>query len=153
MKKILIIKHGSLGDIISSTSVMNDLRSHYRDDKIYLLTNQKYNNFFLKSSLIDQLLIDDRGGLLSVILIIYKILRLNFDMIIDLQNSQRTSLYAFLIRLFSKMIINGTGRFSTHRYRFSFTKIPSVIDGLSNQIEILGIKTSRKPFLNWLSPM
>ena len=28
--------------------------------------------------------------------------------------------------------------------------MPSVIDGLSNQIEVLGITTLRKPYLNWV---
>ena len=150
MKKILIIKHGSLGDIISSTSAMNDIRNHYNQDKIYLLTSKKYFNFFLGSSLVDDLLIDNRDGIISIIKIINKILKLKCDVIIDLQNSERTSLYAIIIRFFSKMVINGTGFFSTHRYKCAHSKIPSVINGLSNQIEILGIKTSRKPFLNWL---
>ena len=67
-----------------------------------------------------------------------------------MQNSQRTSFYIFFIRLLSNTIINGTSKFVTHRYLYSSKNIPSVINGLSNQIEILGIKTSRKPFLNWL---
>ena len=101
MSKILIIKHGSLGDIISSTSVMYDIKKHFIDHKIILLTSTKYKNFFDKSNLMDEILIDNRKGLLSVFLILKKIINYKFEIIIDLQNSQRTSLYIFFIRLFS----------------------------------------------------
>ena len=151
MKKILLIKHGSLGDIISSTSVIYDIRNHYRKDKLIILTMQKYKSFFEETPFIDEILIDNRKNFILTILIFKKILQLKFDLIIDLQNSKRTSIYALLLRLFSKVKINGTGLYSTHRYKSLSKNLPSVIDGLSNQIEILGIKTTRKPFLDWLN--
>jgi len=151
LKKILLIKHGSLGDIISSTSVIYDIRKHYKNDKLIILTMQKYKSFFAESSFFDEILIDDRKGFFSIILIFKRILQLNCDLIIDLQNSKRTSIYALLLRLLSKIKINGTGLYSTHRYKSLSKNLPSVINGLSNQIEILGIKTTRKPFLDWLN--
>ena len=151
MKKILLIKHGSLGDIISSTSVIYDIRNHYRKDKLIILTMQKYKSFFEETPFIDEILIDNRKNFILTILIFKKILQLKFDLIIDLQNSKRTSTYALFLRLFSKVKINGTGLYATHRYKSLSKNLPSVIDGLSNQIEILGIKTTRKPFLDWLN--
>ena len=151
MKKILLIKHGSLGDIISSTSAIYDIRSHYRKDKLIILTMKKYKSFFEESCFFDEILIDNRKNFILTILIFKKILLLKFDLIIDLQNSKRTSIYALFLRLFSKVKINGTGLYSTHRYKSLSKNLPSVIDGLSNQIEILGIKTTRKPFLDWLN--
>ena len=44
MKKILIIKHGSLGDIISSTGVLKCIRNHFKDSEIHLLTTKKYRD-------------------------------------------------------------------------------------------------------------
>lgn len=151
MKKILLIKHGSLGDIISSTSAIYDIRNHYRKDKLIILTMQKYKSFFEESCFFDDILIDNRKNFILTILIFKQILQLKFDLIIDLQNSKRTSIYALLLRLLSKVKINGTGLYSTHRYKSLSKNLPSVIDGLSNQIEILGIKTTRKPFLDWLN--
>jgi ADP-heptose:LPS heptosyltransferase len=112
---------------------------------------QKYKFFFEESCFFDEILIDNRKNFFLTILIFKKILQLKFDLIIDLQNSKRTSTYALLLRLFSKVKINGTGLHSTHRYKSLSKNLPSVIDGLSNQIEILGIKTTRKPFLDWLN--
>jgi ADP-heptose:LPS heptosyltransferase len=112
---------------------------------------QKYKSFFEESCFFDEILIDNRKSFFSFILIFKRILQLNFDLVIDLQNSQRTNIYALLLRLFSKVEISGTGIFSTLRYKFLSENLPSVINGLSNQIEILGIKTTRKPFLDWLN--
>jgi ADP-heptose:LPS heptosyltransferase len=151
LKNILLIKHGSLGDIISATSVMHDIRNHYKNDKLIILTMKKYKSFLEGSNFFDKILIDDRKNFFSTILIITKILQFKFDLAIDLQNSKRTSIYALLLRLLSKIKINGTGPHSTHRYQSLSKKLPSVINGLSNQVEILGIKTTRKPFLDWLN--
>lgn len=150
MKKILIIKHGSLGDIVSATSVLHDIKVHYKSHKIFILSSKKYKNFFEESDFIDEILIDDRKDFFSIFIIIRNILRFKFDLIIDLQNSQRTNFYALLIKIFSRVDISGTGIFSTFRYKNNIKNIPSVIDGLSNQIELLGIKTRRKPNLDWL---
>ena len=150
MNKILLIKHGSLGDIISSTSVIYDIKNHFKGDKIFLLTTSKYKEFFEKCDLIDKVLIDDRKSVFLNIFLIKKIINFKFKIIIDLQNSQRTSIYAFFIRLFSKTNINGTGKFANYRYVNSPKNLPPVIVGLSEQIEVLGIKTTRKPQIKWL---
>ena len=43
-KKILIVKHGSLGDIISATTAFKSLRDKYSSSTIHLLTTDyKYN--------------------------------------------------------------------------------------------------------------
>jgi ADP-heptose:LPS heptosyltransferase len=150
LRNILLIKHGSLGDIISSTSVIHDIRNHFNNHKIFILTTPGYKNFFEKSNLVNIILIDHRKGFFSIFSIIKKILNYNFEIIIDLQNSQRTSFYLFFMRLFSNAKISGTSMFVNYRYKYSSTDIPSVINGLSNQIEILGIKTTRQPYLQWL---
>jgi len=151
LKNILIIKHGSLGDIISATSVLRDIRDHYKNDNIIILTVNKFEIFFRESPFIDDVLIDNREGVFNSVKLIKSILKLKFDLMIDLQNSNRTSIYQFLFRLLSSIDINGTGLFATIRYKNPNKNLPSVIDGLSNQIEKLGIKTRRKPFVKWLS--
>ena len=77
MKKILLIKHGSLGDIITSTSVINDIKKHYIGDKIYILTSNKFKDFFNESKFFDKIIIDNRKGLSKTIEVIKQILKLN----------------------------------------------------------------------------
>ena len=150
MKNILIIKHGSLGDIISATSALKDIREHYINDNIVILTTNKFKNFFLESPFVNNVLVDNRGGFVKSLIIVNKIVKLKIDLIIDLQNSRRTSIYEFLFRIFTFAEINGTGIFATKRYKNIYSVLPPVVEGLSNQIEKLGIKTRRRPFLDWL---
>ena len=128
LKKILIIKHGSLGDIISATSVLKDIRDNYLKDEIIILTSNKYKFFFLDSFLVIKILIDDRKGLLTSISLVNKILKMNIDLVINLQNSRRTTIYELCFRLFTSAKINGTSIFSTSRYLLSSGNLPSVID-------------------------
>ena len=41
MSNILIIKHGSLGDIVQISGALLDIRSHFKNKKIYILTTPK----------------------------------------------------------------------------------------------------------------
>ena len=45
-KKILIIKHGSLGDILNSTSVIKAIYDKYNSSDIMILTTSAYSSFF-----------------------------------------------------------------------------------------------------------
>ena len=150
MKNILIIKHGSLGDIISSTSVFKDIKDHFKNDRIFILTTNKFKDFFLDSPFSNEIIIDDREGVYKTIILLKKIVKLNINLVINLQNSNRTLIYDLIFRLFLSVEINGTGIFSTLRYKNIYENLPPVIEGLSNQIEKLGIKTRRKPYLDWL---
>ena len=84
MKKILIIKHGSLGDIISSTSVIKPIRDFYKKSFISILTSKNYSDFFKKSNFSDEVIKDDRLGFFNSLKIINKIIFSKFDLIIDL---------------------------------------------------------------------
>ena len=49
MSNILIIKHGSLGDIAQASRVIQDIFENHKDDKIYLLTTKQYIDLFKKT--------------------------------------------------------------------------------------------------------
>ena len=79
-KKILIIKHGSLGDVISSISAIRPIREFFKSSKIEILTTSNFSTFFSKSKLVDQNIIDNRKGILYSLKIIYIILSKKFDL-------------------------------------------------------------------------
>ena len=58
MSNILIIKHGSLGDIVQISGALLDIRSHFKNKKIYILTTSKYENLFQRCPYVDEVLID-----------------------------------------------------------------------------------------------
>ena len=44
MSNILIIKHGSLGDLIQANGAIEDIKNSFRDSKVYLITSKPYVN-------------------------------------------------------------------------------------------------------------
>jgi len=96
MKNILVIKHGSLGDIVQVSGVLKDLKNSFTEHKISLLTTPLYKELMSKCPYIDNIILDDRKlkwnplGFLKL----RKILnQLNFSHVFDLQNSKRTEIY------------------------------------------------------------
>jgi len=96
MSNILIIKHGSLGDIVQISGVIRDLRETHKNNKIFILTTTPYVELFSKCPFIDGVLIDKRlpRWNLNYLFKLKKIIKnLNFTHAYDLQNSSRTSFY------------------------------------------------------------
>ncbi len=56
MSNILIIKHGSLGDIVQISGALLDIRTHFKNEKIYILTTSKYKNLFESCPYIDEVI-------------------------------------------------------------------------------------------------
>ena len=49
MSNILIIKHGSLGDIAQASGAIQDISENHKNDQIYLLTTKPYSELFKKN--------------------------------------------------------------------------------------------------------
>ena len=96
MSNILIIKHGSLGDIAQASGAIQDIFEHHKDNKIHLLTTKPYFDLFKKSPYISNVILDKRLSKLNLIYL-YSLMRsikkYNFTKIYDLQNSSRNSFY------------------------------------------------------------
>lgn len=100
--KVLIIKTGSLGDVILSTAALRAIREKFTRPgyKISFLTGEECKDVLLRSPHIDELLVcdlknNDRGlkGLLGIGRVLRK---KNFDIVIDLQNSRSSHMLSFL---------------------------------------------------------
>jgi len=96
MSNILIIKHGSLGDIVQISGVLKDIRNHYKQDSISILTSAAYKSLFEKCPYVDYVLIDQRKPRWNIFYLLdlkKKIATEQFTQVIDLQNSSRTEFY------------------------------------------------------------
>ena len=96
MSNILIIKHGSLGDIVQISGVLRDIREHHKDKKIFFLTTAPYIELMSKCPHIDAVLIDKRlprWNIFYLIKLKKLLVKYNFSHVFDLQNSSRTSFY------------------------------------------------------------
>ena len=96
MSNILIIKHGSLGDIVQISGVLRDLRENLKDKKIFILTTLPYVELLSRCPYLDGVLMDKRLPRWNIFYL-FKLKKLlkkyNFSNVYDLQNSSRTSFY------------------------------------------------------------
>ena len=60
MSNILIIKHGSLGDIAQISGVLRDIRESFKDQKIFILTTLPYLELLGACPYLDGVIIDKR---------------------------------------------------------------------------------------------
>tara|TARA_B100001093_G_scaffold512729_1_gene583133 strand:- start:1026 stop:1958 length:933 start_codon:yes stop_codon:yes gene_type:complete len=96
MSNILIIKHGSLGDLIQANGAIKDIKEFYKTKKVILLTSQPYSLFMSECPYIDGVITDKRLPRWNLFFLynLKKLLsRYNFSKVFDLQNSRRTKFY------------------------------------------------------------
>jgi ADP-heptose:LPS heptosyltransferase len=93
---ILIIKHGSLGDIIRCDGIIRSIKKFHTNSRIILMTSNRFVSLMSKNPLIDNIIVDDRVSLFNIKYFINlkrKLIKYSPILIYDLQNSQRTLLY------------------------------------------------------------
>ena len=60
MSNILIIKHGSLGDIVQISGVLRDIRETHNDKKMFILTTLPYVELLSRCPYLEGVLLDKR---------------------------------------------------------------------------------------------
>jgi ADP-heptose:LPS heptosyltransferase len=96
MSNILIIKHGSLGDIAQASGAIQDISENHKEDQIHLLTTKPYFELFKKNPFIHNVILDkrlSRFNLIYLYLLMKTLKKLNIKKVYDLQNSSRTKFY------------------------------------------------------------
>ena len=96
MSNILIIKHGSLGDLIQANGAFKDIKRFYQNRKVFLLTSQPYAIFMSECPYLDGVIIDKRlprWNLFYLNNLKKNLEKYNFTKVFDLQNSSRTKFY------------------------------------------------------------
>ena len=142
MSNILIIKHGSLGDLIQANGAIKDIKNFYKNRKVFLLTSQAYAIFMSECPYIDGVIIDKRlprWNLIYLNTLKKKLQKYDFTKIFDLQNSNRTKFY-------ERFIIKNTDWSTTAtalepgQKKKDFDKDP-VLDRMELQLKKSGIET------------
>ncbi len=153
MSNILIIKHGSLGDIIQANGAIKDIKKNFSDHKVLLLTTPPYAEFMSACPYIDGVLIDKRLSRWNLFYLrnLRKMLqKFSFKKVFDLQNSSRTKFYKKFF--FKKDIFWSDSRsFISKKQQLEEKKLP-VLDRMEMQLGRAGISQTlftKKPDLSW----
>ena len=96
MSNILIIKHGSLGDLIQANGAIHDIKNSFKTSKVLLLTSKAYLELMSECPYIDGVILDKRLPRWNLFYLndLKKLLaKYNFSHVFDLQNSKRTRFY------------------------------------------------------------
>ena len=96
MSNILIIKLGSLGDLIQANGAIHDIKNSFKNSKVLLLTSRGYLEFMSGCPYIDGVILDKRLPRWNFFYL-YSLKKLlekyKFSHVFDLQNSNRTKFY------------------------------------------------------------
>jgi len=157
MSNILIIKHGSLGDIAQASGAIQDISENHKDDQIYLLTTKPYFDLFKKNPFIHEVILDKRlprYNLIYLYFLMRELKKHNFSKVFDLQNSSRTNFYKNI--LFPKggktVWSSSITTLPNDKSKDEFDK-SSVLERFDHQLKASGLDTSNtlKPDFNWAS--
>ncbi len=157
MSNILIIKHGSLGDIAQACGAIQDIFENHKNDQIYLLTTKPYFELFKKNPFIHDVILDKRLPRINLIYLYFlmrDLKKYKFSKVFDLQNSSRTNFYKKI--LFPNV--------SKEVWSSSLTTLPesenkeefdknSVLERFDHQLKTSMLNTTNtlKPDFSWAS--
>ena len=155
MSNILIIKHGSLGDIAQASGAIQDICENHSTDNIFLLTTKHYVDLFKKNKSLKEIILDkrlSRFNLIYLYSLMRKLKKNKFSKVYDLQNSSRTSFYKKI--LFPNTNLNIWSSSETalpsDNTKEEFDKNP-VLERFNFQLQASGIKTKHtmSPDFSW----
>ena len=155
MSNILIIKHGSLGDITQACGAIQDISENHSNDEVYLLTTKPYFDLFKKNKYLKDVILDKRHSQYNLIYLyslMKKIKKYKFAKVYDLQNSKRTSFYKRILFPNSNFNIWSSSETTLPpgSSKEEFDKKP-VLDRFNHQLKVSGIKTkfTMSPDFSW----
>lgn len=152
MSRILVIKHGALGDVVLATGAFQAIRQHHKGDHITLLTTPAYANMLRASGYFDEIWIDSKPRLyhpVEFFRLIEKIRCGNFSRVYDMQTSERTAWYFYLMRKPVPEWV-GTAKGASHRHNTPERKGLHTIERQKQQLAVAGINHLPAPDISWL---
>ena len=152
MSNILIIKHGSLGDLIQANGAIQDIKNSNKDSKVLLLTSRPYLEFMSGCPYLDGVILDKRLPRWNI-LYLFDLKRLlekyNFSHVFDLQNSRRTKFYKKY--LLKQPIWSSSETSLEEGEKLSDFNNNSVLDRMEKQLQKsnVNIKNTKNIDLGW----
>jgi ADP-heptose:LPS heptosyltransferase len=151
--RILVLKHGALGDFILATGPFAAIRKHHPDAHLVLLTTAPYEALARACGWFDEVWLDARPKPHHFRSLWRLRRRLNagrLERVYDLQTSQRSSRYFYLFRR-PKPEWSGIARGASHPHRNPARNRLHVVDRQREQLADAGIADVPAPDLSWLA--
>ncbi len=130
-RRILVIKHGALGDMVQAMDAFASLRAAHHSDHLAVLTSPPFAGLLSASPYFDEVVVDDRAPIIRLgsWLRMRRLFRSGWSRIYDLQCSGRTNRYF-------KHFIKSTGAEFMGAAKGASHPIPN-FDGVNNRDRML----------------
>jgi len=155
MSNILIIKHGSLGDISQASGAIQDISENHKNDQIYILTTKPYFDLFKNNPFVNNVILDKRlprYNLIYLYFLMRELKKHNFSKVFDLQNSSRTNFYKNILfpKSGKEVWSSSVTTLPKDKNKDEFDK-NSVLERFDHQLKESGLNTNNtlKPNFNW----
>ncbi len=155
MSNILIIKHGSLGDISQASGAIQDISENHKNDQIHILTTKPYFDLFKKNPFVNNVILDKRlprYNLIYLYFLMRELKKHNFSKVFDLQNSSRTNFYKNILfpKAGKEIWSSSTTTLPEGKNKSEFDK-NSVLERFEYQLKDSGLNTfnTLRPDFNW----
>jgi len=150
MSNILIIKHGSLGDIAQASGAIQDISDFHKNHKVYLLTTKPYIDLFEQNPYLEDVILDkrlSRFNLIYLFNLMRKLKKYKFIKIFDLQNSSRSSFYKKILFPNAGNLIWSSSETTLpkDKSKDEFDKNP-VLERFKHQLKTSGVKIQHTMF-------
>lgn len=154
VERILVIKHGALGDWVLATGCFAAIRRHHPSARITLLTTPAFAELGWRCGWFDEVWTDERPNILADplawIRLRGRLIEGEFLRVYDLQTSSRTGHYFRMLPRRSRPEWSGTAAGCSHPHRNPQRLFMHALERLAEQLGIAGIENVPAPNLDWL---
>lgn len=141
MKKILVIRFSSIGDIVLTTPVVRCLKNQLEDIELHVLTKKKFSSLFKKNTYVDKVFEFDASLKDNI-----KALKAeNYDYVVDLQKNKRSKRVTSSLRCphssFPKLNFK---KFLLTAFKLNLMPDIHIVDRYFEAVRELGVKNDLK---------
>ena len=153
-ERVLVIKHGALGDWVLATGCFAAIRRHHARARVTLLTTPPFADWGARCGWFDEVWTDERASLLAAPLdwlrLRRRLLDAEFARVYDLQASGRTGLYFRMLPRGRRPEWSGNAAGCSHPHRPPRGVRAHTLAVRAAQLGIAGIESVPEPSLDWL---
>jgi ADP-heptose:LPS heptosyltransferase len=154
MKKILIIRFSSFGDIVQALSVTKRLKQSYPMATIDWLTKTEFADLPNHSEYIDNTItLNKKYGILGLLKLAYRLNKNNYDLVYDAHSNLRSFIIKFILKSFNfrtHIISRSKERWKRIQlFKFKNNKFPKPFRGMISYCDPLEIESSDSLIQSW----
>lgn len=151
-EKILVIKHGALGDFILAAGAFRAIRNHHKQARITLMCRKPFAALGEASGYFDDIWIETMPKWRQPLVWLETARKLqDFDRVYDLQNNDRTRIYFSLIPSRKRPQWSGIQSGANLRIIDPGRRRRHAFDKLRDQLAIAGITDIKPDRLDWMA--